>query len=100
EVKSSRRGTASEDDYGAVIKYLNRRKSEFRNFDLTGMLIINHSYATEAALRPPAFTETMMSDAVRDGVVLATTWDLFQLGQRFLARDISQEQMRSLLAKP
>lgn len=40
EVKSNRRGTASEDDYGAVIKYLNRRKNEYRNLDLTGMLLI------------------------------------------------------------
>jgi hypothetical protein len=100
EVKSSRRGTASEDDYGAVIKYLNRRKSEFRNLDLTGMLIINHVYATEANLRPRAFTETMMSDAARDRVVLATTWDLFRLGQRFLAGATSASDIQGLLCKP
>jgi hypothetical protein len=63
------------------------------------MLIINHSSATEAALRPAAFTAPMASDAVRDGVVLSTTWDLFRLGQRLLA-GISPLDIRDMLSNP
>lgn len=100
EVKSSKRGTASDDDYGAVIKYLSRRKTEFKNPSLQGMLVINHSYLTAAALRPPAFGPRMVADAKRDGVVLATSWDLFRLIQKQDAGEKTGPDVRNLLLRP
>ena len=98
EVKSSKRGTASEDDYGAVMKYRSRRMREFKNVSLGGMLVINHCYQMPAALRPAAFSSKVVADANDDGVVLVTTWDLFRPGQRIKAGTITAETARALLS--
>jgi hypothetical protein len=98
EVKSNDRGTASERDYSQLIKYLNRRKSEFKNSDLQGVLAINHSLLTPAKERRIAFTETMIRDAQNDDVRLVTTWDIFRVVQRLLARTITEAEIRGLFA--
>jgi hypothetical protein len=96
EVKSNERGTASERDYSQLIKYLNRRKSEFKNSDLQGVLVINHSLMTPAKERRIAFTDTMIRDARTDDVRLVTTWDVFRLVQGLLAGTITEAEIRAL----
>jgi hypothetical protein len=96
EVKSNERGTASERDYSQLIKYLSRRKSEFKNGDLQGLLAINHSLLTPPKDRPTAFTDMMIRDAKNDNVRLVTTWDIFQLVQRLLEGTTTKNEIRGL----
>jgi hypothetical protein len=98
EVKSNDRGTASERDYSQLIKYLNRRKSEFKNSDLQGLLVINHSLLTPAKERRRAFSETTIRDAQTDDVRLVTTWDIFRLVQRLSAGTLTEAEVRGLFA--
>jgi hypothetical protein len=98
EVKSNERGSANERDCSQLIKYLNRRKSEFKNGDLQGLLAINHSLLTPAKERPTAFTETVIRDAKNDDVRLVTTWDIFQLVQRLLAGTTTKNEIRGLFS--
>jgi len=98
EIKSSERGTTKEGDYGQVVKYMNRRKTEYKNSELRGLLVINHAYATPANMRPRAFGEAIVRDSLADRVCLATTWDLFRLGQNLLAGTTSADQIRVLFA--
>ena len=97
EVKSSEKGPATESHYSQLIKYMNRRKAECGNPTLRGMLIINHSYLTAAAQRAAAFAPALHSDAIRDGVTLASTWDIFRLGQRMRGGQATAEEIRNLL---
>ncbi|MDO8431870.1 MAG: hypothetical protein Q7S58_05600 [Candidatus Binatus sp.] len=96
EIKSSERGTTKEDDYSQLVKYMNRRKTEYKNSELRGLLVINHAYAVPANIRPKAFSEAVVRDSLSDRICLATTWDLFRLGQNLLARTISSDQIRVL----
>ena len=100
EVKSSEKGTASERDYSQLVKYLNRRKSEFNNGQLPGILIINHSFLTAGLKRPNAFSPTIVSDSERDGITLISTWDVFRLIQKLLANEIGVADIRKLLSAP
>jgi len=100
EVKSSERGTTKEDDYAQLIKYLNRRKKSCNNVDLRGLLVINHAYSLPAKIRPKAFSEAIIRDSMADDVTLATSWDLFRLGQRLLGGEISSEKIRALFKSP
>jgi hypothetical protein len=101
EVKSSGKRTSNDDDYyGALIKYLNRAKTEFTNTDLWGLLIVNHQYLTPASSRREAFDQRIVDDSVRDRVTLATTWDLFQLGQRLLSNQVTQADVQKSLMTP
>jgi hypothetical protein len=100
EVKSSERGTTKEDDYAQLIKYLNRRKKSCNNADLRGLLVINHAYGLPAKIRPKALSDAIIRDSMADDVTLATTWDLFQLGQRLLGSEISSEKIRALFKSP
>lgn len=98
EVKSSGRGSASEGDYSAITKYLNRRKSQFRNTDLYGLFVMNHFYHRPAAERPAAFSSAIEKDAIHDRVTLVTTWDLYRILQRIAGGELSDTQARLLLA--
>lgn len=100
EVKGKERGTASDDDYGAVVKYLHRRAREFKQTELRGMLVINHSYLVPPPARRPAFSDRVIGDSVHDNVVLVTTWDLFCLGKRLLAGTATAQEIRAILSKP
>jgi hypothetical protein len=100
EVKSSERRAASEGDYSQLVKYLNRRKSEFKNSGLSGILAINHAFLTRADSRPSAFSEAIIADSKRDGVGLVTTWELFKAVQKILAREIEPNTVRTKLSSP
>jgi hypothetical protein len=101
EVKGSAKRTPSDDDYyGALIKYLNRAKTEFSNPDLWGLLIVNHQYLRPADGRREAFDQRIVDDSVRDGVTLVTTYDLFQMAQRLLSGKMAETEIQKLLMTP
>jgi hypothetical protein len=100
-VKGSAKRTPSDDDYyGALIKYLNRAKTEFSNPDLWGLLIVNHQYLRPADGRREAFDQRIVDDSVRDGVTLVTTYDLFQMAQRLLSGKMAETEIQKLLMTP
>ncbi len=99
EVKSSRRGGATDDDCGTITRYVNRRIREFRNPEIKGMLIINHFYGFPAHLRKSAFSSKQVSDAVHAGNCLATTFDLFRLVRATKGGKTTPEEVRKLLQK-
>jgi hypothetical protein len=100
EVKSSEKGAASERDYSQLIKYLNRRRDEFSNLNLRGVLIVNHSDLVPARARQKAFGDTIVADSLRDKIVLATTWDLFRLVRLMLSGRTKPETIRALFSQP
>ncbi len=97
EVTSDGRGGASEDDCGRIIRYLLRRRREFSNDGITGLLVINHQYRTPAHVRRPPFTATQIADAERDGYGLSSTYGLFKAIKAEKAGRISRQQIAQRL---
>jgi hypothetical protein len=97
EVTSDGRGGASEDDCGRIVRYLLRRRQEFPNSGITGLLVINHQYRTPAHVRRPPFTATQIADAQRDGYGLISTYELFEAIKAEKAGRISREMIRRRL---
>jgi hypothetical protein len=89
EVKSYRRGTCSDDDYAALLKYLRRRSREWSRSDLRGLLVVNHQLSRPASDRQKAFSVRQEDDARRDGIALLDTTTLFELLRRFYANGLS-----------
>jgi hypothetical protein len=97
EVKGYRRSTCSDDDYGALTKYLIRRGRQWRRSDLGGLLVINHMSQMPATRRPSAFSTTQISDAERDGIALVSTLTIFRYVQAVYAGRLAKADVASRL---
>lgn len=78
EVTSEGRGGASEDHCGRIARYLLRRRREFSNLQIRGLLVINHQYRKPAHMRQKLFSDKQIQDAERDGYGLISTYELFK----------------------
>jgi len=97
EVKSSKRGGASDDDCGTITRYVNRRMREFGNHQIKGLLVINHFYAFPPHHRKLAFSEKQAADATHASNILLTTYDLFRLARAVKEARQSPEGARTLI---
>ncbi len=97
EVKSARRGGASDDDCSTVTRYVLRRVREFPNHDIRGLLVINHFCAFPAHARKRAFSEKQNSDAGHARNILMTTYDLFRLAKALKENRKTTEEVKTAI---
>lgn len=78
EVKGHK-GSPTEDDCQAVVKYISRQMREQNRTDIHGILIVNHNRIMPPLERKnPAFTEAQIIDSKRDHYTLVSTWELYK----------------------
>ncbi len=97
EVKGKDRGTVSDSDCGAVVKYVSRRMKELNNTKISGIFVANCSINKPAKDRPEAFTKSQKEDASRDSNLLMTTYDLFNLIKAEKEGKIKKKDARSFI---
>lgn len=95
EVKGKDRGAASDDECGAIGKYVRRRSKEFGHQNMKGIFILNHWTKRPGSERGPAFSPTQINDAQRDGDGLLTSFDLFQLIKAEKEGKLTKEEIRN-----
>jgi hypothetical protein len=82
-----------------LVKYISKRRKEWKSFDVNGILVINHQWNT-----PPlegdntnVFTKEHIEDALENDIGLITTWDLFILIQGLVRNHWEPGVIRELL---
>ena len=69
-----------EPDVMQLVKYLNRRMTEWQTFDIRGVLVVNHQrHLPPLTRQDKVFTNPQIKDAKSHRIGLMTTWDLFCL---------------------
>jgi len=76
-VRAGRAG-ASDEDCLNLQRFKGRRMQEFNNTKLKAVLVGNYFSQVDAKLREIPFSETQISEAVKDGNGLLTTYELFK----------------------
>ncbi|PEF89797.1 hypothetical protein [Bacillus cereus] len=78
EIKGHK-GSPTEDDCQALLKYINRNMRSEKRTDIHGILIVNHQRIIPPLERKfPGYTPEQIIDAERDMYTLVTTWELFK----------------------
>ncbi|PFI46705.1 hypothetical protein COI73_17320 [Bacillus cereus] len=78
EIKGHK-GSPTEDDCQALLKYINRNMRSEGRTDVHGILIVNHQRIIPPLERNfPGYTPEQIIDAERDNYTLVTTWELFK----------------------
>jgi hypothetical protein len=95
----SGKGAAVDEDCLLLQRYKGRRMQEFDNTKIKALLIGNYYSETEAKLREVPFTENQISEAVKDGNGLLTTYELFKAikaeKEKKIAKEAIREQLKS-----
>ncbi|BDZ68604.1 hypothetical protein [Methanobacterium ferruginis] len=101
EVKGPSTNT-KEEDIMQLVKYRGRRMEEWERFDIGGVFIINHQRNIAPLKRDnkAVFTDKQVEDAVRDKILLTTTWELFLLIRGMMEYEWDPEVLRDLFYQP
>ena len=87
-----------DNDIMQLVKYITRRRKEWKTFDVNGVLIINHQKNIPPLERNnnSVFTELQIKDAIEQDIGLITTWDLFLLIKGMMQYKWDPEVIREL----
>jgi len=85
-----------------LVKFLNRRKSEWNRTNVHGVLIVNHQRFMPGLVRKglDAFTDEQIRDAELQGIGLVTTWELFLLATGVMHCGWDPGHVRALFHQP